>query len=131
MYDPQAETVLQTDASRLHDLGFVLLQKPDKSEHWKLIQCGSRFLKHAETRYAMVELEALAIFWAIRKCEVYLAGMSHFIVVTDHKPLETIFNKYSLNAIDNPRVQNYRTKLANYMFTVKWKKGKDHKIPDA
>ncbi|QQP51889.1 Uncharacterized protein FKW44_013375, partial [Caligus rogercresseyi] len=47
MFDPTAETCLQTDASRKHGLGFALLQK-DKDDKWRLIQCGSRFLKDVQ-----------------------------------------------------------------------------------
>ena len=129
MFDPKAETVLETDASRLHGFGFALLQK--QNDNWRLIQCGSRFLKDVETRYAMVELEALAILWAIKKCNVYLAGLPFFTVITDHQPLKSLFNQYTLDAIDNPRVQLYRSKLVNYSFKVEWRKGKDHAIPDA
>ncbi|QQP57647.1 Uncharacterized protein FKW44_002706 [Caligus rogercresseyi] len=130
MFDPTAETCLQTDASRKHGLGFALLQK-DKDDKWRLIQCGSRFLKDVETRYAMVELEALAIYWAIKKTETYLAGLPFFTVVTDHSPLISLFNKFTIDCIDNPRVQNYRTKLMHFNFHTVWKKGKDHCIPDA
>jgi hypothetical protein len=34
-FDPSAETVLQTDASRKNGLGYVLLQR--QNDHWKLI----------------------------------------------------------------------------------------------
>ncbi|XP_059095941.1 uncharacterized protein LOC131890587 [Tigriopus californicus] len=129
MYTIGAETVLQTDASKLKGLGFVLLQRLE--DQWRLIQCGSRFLKDAETRYAIVELEALAIYWAIRKCRTYLAGMEHFKVLSDHKPLQTIFNQQMLNAIENPRILNYRSRLSSFKFTVEWRCGKTHFIPDA
>lgn len=58
-FDPAAETVLQTDASRKNGLGYILLQR--HGDHWKLIQCGSRFVSDTESRYAMVELELLAV----------------------------------------------------------------------
>ena len=128
-YHPDAELLLQTDASRLNGLGFALLQLQDGE--WRLLQCGSRFLRDAETRYAMVELEALAIYWAIKKCHLYLAGIPHFQVNTDHYPLKSIFNNQTLDAVENPRVQNYKSKLMSYNFTVDWIKGKDHAIPDA
>ena len=124
-----APTVLQTDASRLHGLGFALLQQQEGV--WRLIQCGSRFLQDAETRYAMVELEALAIYWAIKKCRLYLAGLPEFTVITDHSPLRTIFNDQTLDAVENPKVQGYKAKLSDYIFKVEWRKGSDHAIPDA
>jgi hypothetical protein len=69
-FNPSLPSVLLTDASRLKGLGFALVQtKPDGST--SLIQCGSRFLSDAETRYAVCELESLAIQWAINKCRLY------------------------------------------------------------
>lgn len=67
-YDPALPTMLQTDASRLHGFGFVLLQR--HNEVWRLVQCGSRFVTNTESRYAMIELELGAVFWAMRKCHV-------------------------------------------------------------
>ena len=43
-------TQLITDASRLHGLGFVLLQH--KGTSTKVIQCGSRSLSQAERNYS-------------------------------------------------------------------------------
>ena len=39
-YDSGRENVLATDASRLHGLGFVLLQKVE--ETWRPVQAGSK-----------------------------------------------------------------------------------------
>ena len=77
--------MLQTDASRRNGLGFALLQLVE--DRWRLVQCGSRFVTDTESRYAMVELELLAIVWAVKKLRVYLAGLPQFMVLTDHKPL--------------------------------------------
>ncbi|XP_068207516.1 uncharacterized protein [Palaemon carinicauda] len=77
--------MLQTDASRLHGLGFALLQK--HGTDWKLTQCGSRFLSDVETRYSVIELEMTAVLWSIKKCHTYLAGLPHFDVLkTDGGP---------------------------------------------
>ena len=78
-------TRLCTDASR-QGLGFVLQQR-DISGSWSLIQAGSRFLTDAETRYAIIELKMLAVAWATVKCHLFLAGLQHFQVITDHNPL--------------------------------------------
>ena len=62
-FDPKLETRIETDASRKKGFGYALLQK-QKSE-WKMVAAGSRYLRGVETRYAMVELEALAIHYGI------------------------------------------------------------------
>ena len=54
---------LQTDASALKGLVFALWQLQDKK--WHLIQCGSHFLSDAEPWYAIIELELLAVIWAV------------------------------------------------------------------
>jgi hypothetical protein len=72
-FDPEAKTALETDALRKKGFGYALLQK--QKGIWRLIQCGSRFLTDTETRYAMVELECLAIVWSTKKCRLYLAGL--------------------------------------------------------
>ncbi|XP_068207506.1 uncharacterized protein [Palaemon carinicauda] len=64
----------KTDASRLNGIGYALLQDHGNG-HLRLVQCGSRFLADAETRYATIELEMLAVVWAMSKCRLYLAGL--------------------------------------------------------
>ena len=72
-FDPSKETRLHKDASTL-GLGFLLLQKPTNSNSdWRVVQAGSRFLTDAESRYAVIELECLAVAWAIKKCHLFLA----------------------------------------------------------
>ena len=58
-FDMSKPTRLWTDASH-QGLGFIL-QQQDNSGTWSLIQAGSRFLTDAESRYAIIELEMLAI----------------------------------------------------------------------
>lgn len=128
-FDPALPTMLQTDASRLQGLGYALLQR--HGAKWRLIQCGSRFLSDAETRYAVVELELLSVVWALRKCRMYLLGLPNFQLVVDHKPLVTILDHHTLDSIENPRIQRLKEKVAPYVFTTIWRKGKEHELPDA
>jgi hypothetical protein len=95
-----------------------------------LIKCGSRSLNGAESRYATLELEALAIKWAIASCKHYLMGGPDFTVVTDHKPLVPMFKK-GLGDVENARVLRYREQLTQYSFEVVWVPGKTHEIADA
>ena len=82
-FDPHRATRLCTDASR-QGLGFVLQQLVEGSS--VLVQAGSRFLSDTESHYAVIELEMLAVSWAIFKCRLLLAGLPHFHVVADHPP---------------------------------------------
>jgi hypothetical protein len=95
----------------------------------RLIQAGSRSLAPAESRYAVSELECLAIFYAIIKCRHFLLG-ANFTVVTDHRPLKGVFKK-GLEDITNARLRGFREKLAPYSFKVTWVPGKSHLIADA
>ena len=40
-------------------------------------------------------------------------------------------NNYTLDAIENPRLQRLKEKIAGFIFDAKWIKGKTHCIPDA
>ena len=128
-FDATRPSRLCTDASR-HGLGFVLQQRTPEGT-WTLIQAGSRFLTDTESRYAVIELEMLAVCWAVCKCNLFLAGLQHFTVVTDHNPLIPIMNSHRLDEIENPRLQRLKTKLMAYNFMAEWLKGSKNDAPDA
>ena len=127
-FDMTKPTRLSTDASR-QGLGFVLQQLT--GEEWTLVQAGSQFLSDTETRYAVIELEMLAVCWAITKCRLFLAGLQHFHVATDHNPLIPILNTCRLDEVENPRLQRLKSRLMGYNFTAQWTKGSSHSAPDA
>ena len=87
-FDEEADTFILTDPSRLHGLGFALMRKDN--QHF-LVQCGSCSLTPTQQCYATIELECMAIQWAIKKCEFYLRGLPTFDELTDHRPLVGIF----------------------------------------
>lgn len=93
-FDTNLRTELLTDDSRLKGIGFALIQR-DSNDRIRLIQCGSRSLSKTETNYAVCELEALAIKYAIERCSFYLRGCPQFDVLTDHRPLVGIFDNLS------------------------------------
>ena len=127
-FDPSLPVSLYTDASR-KGIGFILTQRSTDGA-LKLITCSSRFLSNAEGNYAVVELELLAIQWAVEKCRMYLAG-THFTVLTDHKPLLGIMNGKNLDAMNNNRIQRLMSKLLGYSYDVLWIPGKRQTIADA
>ena len=128
-YDPNRETELLTDASKKRGLGFALIQKNKEGQKF-LIQCGSRSLTPAEENWATIELEAKAIEYGITKSRHYLLGNPKFTVVTDHRPLVSIFQK-QLDDMMNTRILRTRERLTNFSFEVKWQPGKVHHIADA
>ena len=58
---------MQTDATRKNELGYAMLEQDGDSYH--LIHSGSRYITDIESRYAIVELKALAAAWATSKCK--------------------------------------------------------------
>ena len=127
-FDLTKPTRLSTDASR-QGLWYVLQQR--HGDMWSLVQAGSRFLSDAESWYAIIELELLAVAWAATKCKIFLAGLQHFSVVTDHNPLIPILNNRRLDEIENARLQRLKSRLMAYNFTAQWIKGKGNNAPDA
>ena len=77
---------VQTDASG-SGLGCVLLQRRDGS--LRPCRFHSRKLFPRETRYAVIEREALAIVWGLQKLSRFLLG-TEFVLQTDHAPLTCI-----------------------------------------
>ena len=127
-FDPNVKTVVLPDASRLHRIGFALVQV--YKDRLALIQCGSASLSPTQSRYSTVELECLAIVNAINKCSYSLAGIPRFEVWTDHRPLVGAIEKH-LHLMQNQRLMRMREKLTNFNFTVIWTPGKTHHIADA
>jgi hypothetical protein len=86
-------------------------------ERIRLVTCGSRSLNPAEKSYAVVELEAFAIKYAVEKCRYYLLGMQKFTVWTNHRPLLGIW-RIQIDKIGNARCQKWRENLSIYNFNV-------------
>ena len=75
--------ILRTDASQT-GIGAVLLQRHADIDF--PIAFASKMLNHAQTAYATVELECLAVVWGIERFTKYLYGRE-FTLQTDHQPL--------------------------------------------
>ena len=127
-FNPSLPVTVLTDASRLHGLGFAMGHYVDG--RFKLVTRGSKALTPTQQRYVTIELECLAVHFAVTKCSLYLKGLPHFTVATDHKPLEGVFKK-DLFEVNNPRLQRISEKLLPYTFSLKWVAGKSHHIADA
>ena len=120
-YNLEDEVTLQCDASQ-SGLGAALLQNGQP------VAYASRALTSAETRYAQIEKELLAIVFACERFNTYIYGRDVITVETDHKPLEIIVLK-PLNSAPQ-RLQRMLLRLQKYNLMVKYKKGKDMFLAD-
>ena len=107
-YDRRKEVTVQADAS-LRGLGACLIQDG------RLIAFSSKSLTGAESRYANIERELLAVVFACMRFNTYLQGR-RFTVQSDHKPLEMIHLKSLHNA--PPRLQRMLLQLQKYDMTI-------------
>ncbi|KAI2665215.1 Retrovirus-related Pol polyprotein from transposon 17.6 [Labeo rohita] len=107
--------LLQTDTSDT-GLGAVLSQVQEGEEHPVLFI--SRKLSPAETRYAAVEKEALAVKWAVLELKYYLLGR-RFTLLTDHAPLQWMARAKETNA----RVTRWFLALQDFHFEVRHRAG--------
>lgn len=113
---------VQTDASVV-GLGAVLSQGEYPDEHpvlhlsWKL--------NPAERAYAVIEREVLAIKWSLHTLRYYLLG-APFTLVTDRAPLTWLHKMKDTN----PRLTWWYMALQPYVFTIWYRKGKEHANAD-
>ena len=107
-YNPNKETVFQTDAS-IKGLGTCLLQQG------KPVYFTSKALTETQKGYVAIELESLAMVWAMEKFHHFLYG-THFILETDQKLLKAILSK-SLNQA-TPQLQRILIRTFLNHFTV-------------
>lgn len=126
-FDLNAAHRVSADSSRWA-LGAVLLQR-NSSNEWQPVEYASRKLTSAETRYAMIELESLAVTWACEKYDFYLVGRN-FEIETDHKPLVTLLGEKDLSLLPL-RVQRFKLRMMRYSYTIFHTPGKYMYIADA
>ena len=123
-FDVKKETELIVDASPI-GLGAILAQfEKGKPGTKRVVAYASRSLTDVEQRYSQTEKEALALVWGCEHFRIYLLGAHFTTIITDHKPLETIFN----NPKSKPpaRIERWALRLQPYNFTVKYKEGKNN-----
>lgn len=118
-FDVDDRTQLIADASPV-GLGAVLIQINKHGP--RVISYASRSLSDVEKRYAQIEKEALALVWAVERFHYYLYGRS-FDLITDHKPLETIFGPKSRPCA---RIERWVVRLLAYKGKVIYRPGKSN-----
>lgn len=116
-YDPNEKIVVAADACE-YGIGCVISHRyADGSE--KPIAHASRLLSDAERNYSQVEKEALGLVFAVKKFHKYIFGRE-FLLLTDHKPLLTIFgNKKGVPVYTANRLVRWATTLLRWQHTTR------------
>ena len=123
--DYSREFFVETDASGV-GIGAILSQKDTVSGRLKPIAFASRLLKTAERNYATVDLEALAVVWALKKFKYVIYGYD-ITVLTDHKPLCSLFT----NTLPPGRLGRWALCIQEFGIKIQYKAGKTNKGADA
>ncbi len=138
IYDKSKPTCLATDWSKT-GIGYWLFQKhcqcPSQDlfcchSGWKITLVGSRFTHSAESRYAPIEGEALAVADALEKAKHFVLGCRDLTIAVDHKPLLHIFSDRSMSEISNTRLRNLKEKTLQYKFRMVHIPGIKNRAPD-
>ena len=138
IFDKEKPTCLTTDFSK-EGIGHWLLQKHCSCKvtkpfccptGWKVVLVGSRFTSAAESRYAPIEGEALAVVEALNKTRHFVLGCPNLIIAVDHKPLLKVFGDRDLDKIPNPRLRNLKEKTLKFRFGITHIPGVHHAATD-
>ena len=87
----------------------------------------TRSLTDAESRYAQIEKELLAVQFSLERFHQYIYGKK-VTIESDHKPLEAIVKKALASA--PPRLQRILLRMQKYDYTLEYKPGKELVLPD-
>ncbi len=139
IFDKGRSTCLVTDFSK-DGIGFFLLQKHCNCANvepfccrdgWKITLVGSRFTHPAESRYAPIEGEALAVADALERTKYFVLGCDDLIVAVDHQPLLKVLGDRKLEDIKNARLFNLKEKTLPFKFKIIHLPGRKNLASDA
>ena len=128
-YDPSVPLRLAADASQ-YGLGAVISHiLPNGDE--KPVAFASCSLSQSEKNYSQIDKEALALIYGVRKFHNYLFGRK-FTLVTDHKPLTSIFGpKKGVPSVAAARLQRWALLLTAYDYDIEFRSTSAHGNADA
>lgn len=117
IYDPNAETELHTDASKI-GIGGILMQRSGKDGPFQPVAYYSRQNSPEERNFHAYELETLAVVCSLKKFRIYLLGRP-FKIVTDCNALRSTFSKRDLI----PRVARWWLLLQEFQCSIEYRPG--------
>ena len=114
---------LHTDAS---GTGVGALLSQDNDGCLKPIAFASRSLTPAESRYPVIEQEALAMIFGLQYFRTYIYGKP-FTIATDHRPLKWLIE----NQQNSSRLIRWGLLLQEYDVKIVYTPGKENRVADA
>ena len=118
IFDNNLPIRIYTDAS-IEGLGAVLKQPQENGEE-KPVAYFSKKLNDCQKRKKAIYLECLAIKEAIKYWQHWLMGKKHFIVITDHKPLENL----NIKSRPDEELGDLTYYLSQFNFDIKYSPGR-------
>ena len=123
-FNPEKSMVLLTDASRLHGIGFALVQRTRTRASTNPV-----WLQFCNTHTATIRHNRGRMHgYKMGHKEMYILPTRNTIIPSMDGPPTSSRN---LPDNDNPRLLNFREKVQNFNFEVRWVAGKTHYIADA
>ena len=77
-------------------------------------------LTPTQVSYAQIDREALSIYWTVKRFHLFVYG-KEFKVITDHKPLVSLFNNPSSKP--SARIERWLLELQQYRFNMEYRPG--------
>jgi hypothetical protein len=121
LFDPNKPVEIWCDASP-HGLGAILVQDQGP------VCCASRTLVGPEKNYPQIDIELLAVIWALERFNLFTYGR-HVLVRSDHSPLTRIVKKPLADL--SIRQQRLVARSLRYDFEIMYHPGKFMTGPDA
>lgn len=127
-YNPHLPIRISCDASPF-GLGAVLSHVCASIEE-RPIAFAIRTLNSAENNYSQIDKEAVGIVLGIKHFQMYLYGR-HFSLITDHKPLVSIFHPHKcIPLITTASLQRYTVFLSGLDYSIEYRNTKKHGYAD-
>ena len=126
-YNSNLPNTITTDAST-KGLGATLWQEQHNGE-LKPIAFASRFLSDTEKKYAINELELLAVVWGLEHFRLYIYGKP-IKLLTDHQALEPLIKRNRSNKTYSARLTRWLDRLAHFTINVNHIAGKHLALTD-
>ena len=126
-YSSDYPNIITTDAST-KGLGATLWQEQPDGK-LKPIGFDSRFLSDTEKKYAINELELLAVVWGLEHFRLYIYGKP-IKLLTDHQALEPLIKRNRSNKTYSARLTRSLDRLAHFTININQISGKHLALTD-